>query len=165
MITAAMFACLVLATATLAPAFAWHGRWAEALLITGIAGLALAGQWRGWQRTASLALVTFVAAAALAMSLGLGKGQALVAVVAGLCMWDLAHYSLRLRSVPIDDHRHALDRRHISRLLIVAAAGVALGILATGLRIKIGLGAALALGLLAVVGLSEAIGYLRRQGD
>jgi hypothetical protein len=163
MIAAAIVACLLLVTFALAPAFAWQGRWLEALLIVGAAVLALAGQWRGWRHAASLAFVVFVVAAALGMSLGLGKGQSLLAVAGSLCMWDLAHYSLRLRAMP--GSNDSLDRRHLSRLLIVAAIGVAVGMLATGLRIKIGIGAALALGLLAVVGLSQAIRYVRRQGD
>jgi hypothetical protein len=165
MIGVAMLASVMLATLALAPAFAWHGRWVEAVLIAGAACLALAGQRRGWRRTASLAFVIFVAASALGLSFGVGKGQALLAVAASLCMWDLAHYSLRLRSLPADDSRRSLDRQHLSRLMIIAVAGVAVGMLATGLRIKIGLGAALGLGLLSVVGLSEAIRYLRRLGD
>jgi hypothetical protein len=165
MIGVAMLAFTILATLALAPAFAWHGRWLEAAVIAGVAVLAAAGQWRGWRHTASLAFVIFVAAAALGLSFGLAKGQAVLAVAASLCMWDLAHYSLRLRALPPDDGRRALDRQHLLRLLIVAVAGVVTGMLASGLRIKIGLGAALALGVLAVVGLSEAIRYLRRQGD
>jgi hypothetical protein len=165
MIGVAMSASLVLAALALAPAFAGHGRWAETLLIAGAACLALAGQWRGWSRTASLAFVVFVAAAAFGLSLGLGTGQSLFAVAASLCMWDLAHYSLRLRSLPADDSKRALERQHLFRLLIVAAAGVAVGVVATGLRIKIGLGPALVLGVLAAVGLSQTIQYLRSQGD
>ena len=163
MIAAAIVACLLLVTVALAPPFAWQGRWLEALLIVGAAGLALAGLWRGWRYAASVTFVVFVAAAALGMSLGLGKGQALLAVAASLCMWDLADYSLRLRALP--GGSDSLDRRHLSRLLIVAAIGVVVGMLATGLRIRIGIGAALALGVLAVVGLSQAIRYVRRQGD
>jgi hypothetical protein len=88
-------------------------------------------------------------------------------VVAALAAWDLNPFVQRLRSVDgvgaQAERRQGLERSHLRRLLLVCSLGSALAVVALGSRVKLGFGAAFWLGLLAVLGLSRAIGFLRSE--
>ena len=63
------------------------------------------------------------------------------------------------------DDAPGLERRHIRRLLVVAAIGGVLGAIGLGLRVRLSFGLALLLATLAMLGLSITIGFLRRLRD
>jgi hypothetical protein len=152
----------VASTCTLAVGYALGGAWPGTLLILALGFLWLLDQWRGGGKVASVALVFFVGAAAVGLWLDLGDVWMLLGVVAALSAWDLDRFAQRQRNVGRVENVQQLERRHLRRLLIVDGLGLLLAA-AGGLKIKVSFGAALLLALLAVLGLSRAVGFLRRE--
>ncbi|MEJ2211473.1 MAG: hypothetical protein P8129_20885 [Anaerolineae bacterium] len=159
-----LWAVIVLAAASLAAAHALGGSWAWAAAGLGLGALWLLGLWRNWAPTASLGLAAFTALAALNLWLD-GRSSiallALLAVVAALCAWDLDGLARRLARYPFVGDRASLERRHLARLLAVAALGLLLGGAALAIQIRLTFLPALLLGLLALLGLSWAVLLLR----
>ena len=112
-----------------------------------------------------MVLFFFMGAAALGLLLGLGSGWILVGVAAVLCAWDLDHFAQRLRSAGRVEGARELERRHLLRLLAVSGLGFLLAAIALGLKLELGFGAAVFLGLLVVISLSQLVGLLRRESD
>ena len=152
-----------LTACALALGYATSGLWTEALLIAALGFLWLLGRWYGWGWVASVALVFFVGAAVVGLWLNLGAGWMLLGVVAALCAWDLDHFVQRLMSVGRVERERELERAHLQRLLIVSGLGFLLAAVALGINVKLDFGAVFLLALLAVLGLSRAIGFLRRE--
>jgi hypothetical protein len=88
----------------------------------------------------------------------------LAGVVGALSAWDLNHFAQKMRKSGQVKGARALERRHLQRLLIVDGASLLLGAVALGARVEFSFGIALLLGVLATLGLTRAIGFLRRQG-
>jgi hypothetical protein len=152
-----------LATFALALGYGLGGLWAGAALIAALGLIWLLGQRAGWGWVASAMLVLFVGAAAVGTWLGVGAGWTLLGVVAALSAWDLDHFARRLKGAGRVVGARELGRRHLRQLLIVDGVGLLLGAVALGIKLKYGLGVALLLGLLAVLCLSRAIGFLSRE--
>jgi len=161
----ALPASIVLAAGALALGYGLNGSWSIVIVIAVPGVLWLLGQWRGWGWTASVGLVCFVVIAAVGLGMRLWDGWMLAGVVGALSAWDLDHFARRLRGPGKVEGAHALERRHLQRLLIVDGAGLLLGAVALRARIELGFGAALLLGVLATLGLTRAIGFMRRQSD
>ena len=156
---------IILSASALALGCGMSGLWTWAVLAAAVGFLWLLGLWRDWGWMASVGLACFVGAAAVALWLGVGAGWALLCVAAALSAWDMDHFAQRLGRVGRGDGALDLERRHLERLLIVNGLGLLLGAVALRIKIEFGFGVALLLGLLAVLGLSQAIGFLRRESD
>jgi hypothetical protein len=78
---------------------------------------------------------------------------------------DLHAFRLRVETATNVDPSARLGQRHLARTLIISGAGLALAILSQQLRMHFGVGVALLLGLLAVLGLSRGVSFLRRESD
>ncbi len=156
---------IILSASVLALGCGLNGLWTWVEFVVAVGSLWLLGRWRGWGWMAFVGLASFVGAAAAALWLGVGAGWTLFGVTAALSAWDLDHFAQRLSRVEQTDGTRALERRHLERLLIVDGLGLLLGAVALGIKIEFGFGAALLLGLIAVLGLSQAIGFLRRESD
>ena len=152
-----------LAACALALGYATSRLWTGALFIAALGVLWLLGRRYGWGWVASVALVFFVGAAVVGLWLNLGAGWMLLGVVAALCAWDLDHFAQRLMSVGRVERERELERAHLQRLLIVSGLGFLLAAVALGINVKLNFGAVFLLALLAVLGLSRAIGFLRRE--
>ena len=113
----------------------------------------------------SAALVMLAAAAAVAVLVAVGGGWPALGLVAALVAWDLDQFAQRMRAAGRVDDAPGLERRHIRRLLVVAAIGGVLGAIALGLRVRLSFGLALLLAALAMLGLGIAIGFMRRLRD
>jgi hypothetical protein len=143
--------------------YGMSGLWRVALLIIAFGGLWLFGQHRNWGWVASVVLVCFVAAAASGFWLGLPAGWMLAGVVVALVAWDLAHFARRLRSVERAELALELERSHLRRLIGVAGAGLLLAGAALLAQVRLSFGVAFLVALIAVLGLSQLIGRLRRE--
>ena len=109
-----------------------------------------------------MGLIGCTVMAAIGLWLDLTTGWMLLALVAALTAWDLDHLGRRLQSAGSEEQSRSLERRHLQRLLAVDAVGLLLAILALEIEFRLRLTVALLLGLLAVVGLSQVVGLLRR---
>jgi hypothetical protein len=154
----------ILAAATLAVGYATSRLWTGALLILACGSLWLLAQRRRW-RAGSVVLAVFLVTAALGLLIGVGSGWMLLGVTAALGAWDLDRFSRRLEFNRQGAGDGELERCHLLRLLKVSGLGLLLGAVALALRLRIGFGMILLLGLLAVTGLGQLVSFLRRESD
>jgi hypothetical protein len=154
----------VLAAAALAMGYGLQEVWGGVAVAGVVGGFWLFGQWRRWGRVASVALVLMIGTATVGLWLGVGGGWALAGVVAALAAWDLDRFTQRMRMAGRAVDADVLERRHLRRLSVVSGAGLLLGVVALSVRVRLGFAAAFLLGLLAVLGLSRAVSFLRREG-
>lgn len=161
----------------MAAGFGWGGHpWlAAAAGILGAAWLALEAPLRpapagsmgrrrpfaaGW--AASLGLAAFCGLAAIGDLLNLPGWLALASVLLALAAWDLARLDRRLQEALDPATAKRIERRHLTRLGLALALGLALGGLALSVRVSLGFGPALALGLLGLIALGLAAREVRK---
>ena len=113
----------------------------------------------------SAALIVLVAAAGAQVLLTVGGGWPVLGLAAALVAWDLDQFAQLMRAAGRVDGAAELERRHIRRLLVVAAIGTVLGAVVLGIRVRLSFELALVLAALAMLGLGLIIGYLRRVRD
>ena len=153
-----------LAAAALAVGYAQGGFWGWGVAWVVLGGVWWLGRrWRAW--TGTLAFLIFVLAAVAGLWVDLGGGWMLLGTVAALAAWDLDHFTRRLREGGRVEQEAGLVRAHLRRLAEVSAVGLGLGGVALLARIDLGLGLALLLGLLTVIGLRQFLTALRRESD
>lgn len=162
MISGALIVSIVLAVSALAGAYAEAGLWIPAALIVSLAVSVIFTQRSGKAWTASLTTVLLASAAAVGAWLELQGWLLLMGLIAALSAWDLDAFARQLRSVDAVEQEQALKRRHLERLLIVDALALLLGVSALTVQIRLSFGLALVLALIALVGLSRALGFLGR---
>jgi hypothetical protein len=149
----------------LAAGYAVGGEWIFSLILLAVGAFWWFGQRRDWNGLASVILIGFVAAAALGLWHGLSAGWMLLGVVAALSAWDLDHFARWLSGVERVEMRPALEWHHLRRLISVDCVSLLLAGIALAIRYKFSFGVALFLGLVAVLGLSQMMSYLRRESD
>lgn len=154
-----------LATCALALGYALSGLWIWTSLVAALGGLWLLGQHYRWGWVASMELICLVSVAAAGIWQNLAAGWMLLGVVAALTAWDLDHFAQRLRSVGRAEGARELKQRHLRRLMMVDGLGLLLAAIALEVKIELNFGVAFSLGLLAILGLSWVIGFLRRESD
>ena len=118
---------------------------------------------RRWRGGPSLLLVIALGASAFGVGVGLPTIWALIGSVAALAGADLSSFWLRLAEAENVDESALLEQRHLTRTLAVAGASLLLTLVGQRLRVRLGLGTALILGLLAILGLSRGVALLRRE--
>ena len=149
----------------LALAFALSDLWAGVAAVLAGGALWLLGHLRALRWTSSVALIVLVTAAAIAVSHSIGGGWPVLGLVAALVAWDLDQFAQLVRAAGRVDGARDLELRHIRRLLAVASIGGLLAGIGMGLRVRFSFELALVLGALVMLGLSIAVGYLRRLRD
>lgn len=165
MIRKLWYVSLGCATSALVAGYAIGGLWIWTLPILGLAALWLLAERRGLKWLTSLELLLYVGLAAIGLWQQLAFGLMLLGIIAALATWDMENFHQRMKDVERVDHREGLERKYLQRLLIVEGSGALLAVAAVNLSVTFSFGSALLLGLLAVVGLSRTIGYLRRESD
>jgi hypothetical protein len=154
-----------LATLLLVLGYAIGGRWIGAAASVALGCLWLVGLRRGWNGIDSLGLVGFTGLATVGIWLALAAPILLASQVATLATWDLDRFAQRLWSAGRVEAEADLTRAHLQRLLAVAGLGLVFGSVALGAQVPLSFGWALLLGVLAILGLSRAIGWLNRAVD
>jgi hypothetical protein len=155
--------CIGLAMALLVTGYALGGQIAGVPVIMALAALWLVGQWRGWHWVDAMGLAVYCGVAATGMWLGLGAGWMLAGLVVTLSAWDLAAFARWAQNLKPAEKAAVLVRQHLLRLLIVDAAGLLLAGAALTMRLRLGLALTLLLGLVAILGVSRVIAFLRHQ--
>jgi hypothetical protein len=161
----AQIASIVLGVASLAWAFDSQGLSAPArwLMIFGLGWLLAA--WRRWTWFAPLGLFVLVAVAALGLWIGLPFGWMIAGALGGLFAWDLSDFARRLRGAAPDDDRGGLERRHLTRITLVALAGLGMASVAMAVRLQFTFEWALLLAVVTALGLLQLVNWLRRSRD
>jgi hypothetical protein len=173
----------LVATAALALGYGLYGEPIGVLIFVALGLLWLVGQRYALQAFAGLGMLGFTIGALLGTLYGAQNGWMLVGIMAALVAWDLQHFIQHMRvseqteTTPEDAEEHAdveghadaekraLERLHLQRLAIVSGLGLLLGALALTVRLTLRFGIILALGLIAIYGLSRLIHYLHQESD
>ena len=165
MIKRVTFASMVLASLIPTAAFLVSGLW-PAALITIVLGILWVLAYRGRRyggATGPLICLVIAAAGAVAVTGGILWG--LAGIITALAAWDLTRFSYRLDGGGSDIETRDLERQHLMRLLAICGLGLVVGWLASVFHFKLSMAAALGLGFLAVLGLSQLIRALARESD
>jgi hypothetical protein len=154
-----------LATLGLVIGYALSILWIWVALIVALGLFWLVGQWRGWRPVATLVAIFFIFATAFGVWQGVSAGWMLFSIVTTLVAWDLSLFVHRLEQARRIAAERELKQIHLQRLLGVAGLGFLFGGITLRLQFELNLGWGIFLGLLAIVGLSRIIGFLRRESD
>ena len=152
---------LALSLASLTLAFVGTLGWVPTLLGLLIGILWTYMVWNG-QRTLAFNFLGLWALFIYGAAAYLPLGWLLVGVVMLLVAWDLSEFSERLSRLAPERVSPKLVRSHIMRLCYVSGVGLGLGGLGMVIKVRLGFGITIILGLLVFVGLSGAVRFLRR---
>lgn len=120
--------------------------------------------WRwGWLRTLGFGLLLLIALFSLWR--GVSPIWPLLSVTAGLLTYDLDHTRRRWSAVSYQPKQTEMSYHYLQRLFLVGVIGVGIGAAAMSLTIRLAFIPSLLLGLLAIIGLSQAVAYLRQESE
>ena len=153
--------CIGLSTFLIVLSYAINQFWIASLLITILGILWMVGYIKGWKWQASVMFTLFIGASAIGLWLNLSQWLILLSMVGAISAWDLDHFTQRMRYAGLVVERPNLEKYHIKRLLVVNLFGLLLSVIALNVQVKLGFGAILLLGMIAVLGLSQVIIFLK----
>lgn len=160
---------LAAAALALAGGYALAGMWGPAGTFLALGVVWAAAQRRGGASGAGgiggLMMVTFILAGAGGILAGIPGWLGILAVVAALGAWDLDHLLRRLAVAGRVDYASGLARAHLRRLALVEGAGFLAGLAAVVIRGRLPFWLEALLALLAVLGLSRVIQFVRSQAE
>jgi hypothetical protein len=144
----------------------WLGGYLPVSLIA--LGLAISGLLflqRGWSWVVSLLLALNIGVAATGFYLELSPALLVSGALSALAGWDLEYFARRLKNAGRVIAQPSLVWAHLLRLLWVSLLGLVLFGISYLIHLHFTFGLAVLLALLAVLGLSQGIGFLRRAGN
>jgi len=118
--------------------------------------------WRRWAWVSSLGILLLVALAGLGLWFELSPGWLVAGALGALMAWDLSEFIRRMDVAPESENLPAMQRRHLARLTIVAVIGVMLASISMAIRLEFTLESMMLLALVAVLGVTQLVGWLRR---
>ena len=153
--------CIGLSTFLIVLSYAINQFWIASLLITILGILWMVGYLKGWKWQASVMFTLFIGASAIGLWLNLSQWSILLSMVGTISAWDLDHFTQRMRYAGLVVERPNLEKYHIKRLFVVNFFGLSLSVIALNVEVKLGFGTILLLGMIAVLGLSQVIIFLK----
>ncbi len=158
----ALFFCLLGTVLTLAWGYFDGGL--EGLLrwLVGLGALWAVALIRRWSWFSALGLFASLIVAAAGLWFGLAPGWMLAGALFALLVWDLTDFERRLRLAAEDDDVTGLARVHLTRLSLVALIGFALASIVMLVRLQFSFEWAALMALVAALGISQLIGWMRR---
>jgi hypothetical protein len=130
------------------------------LLILG--ALWLIAGWKRWTWFSIIAILLTVALAGFGLWIELPSGWMIAGALGGLLAWDLTEFMRRLRFAHISDDKRGLERRHLTRVTIVAFVGLLLASIAMLVRLEFTLEWMMLLALVGVLGVTQLVAWLRK---
>lgn len=137
--------------------------WAVAFSILGL--LWYSGQRWNIEFIDGLMLVIYTLSASVAIPVGGSPFLALCVILLSLSAWQLANFSRRIHFSQDLITETRLAHRHLTRLLIINGSSLLLCSIALFIRFEPRFWWLIALALLAIIGLSQFVGYINRQID
>lgn len=156
------YVALVVGIGSLARGYLAEGRNPSAywLLVFGLVWLF--AETQRWRWFASLGFLACVAAAGYGLWIGAPSGWMLAGALGALIAWDLSDFLRRLTSAAPEDEVSGLARRHLIRLAIVTATGLALSLAGMFLRLQFSFEWAAFLAILSALGVSLLVKRMQR---
>ena len=118
--------------------------------------------WKRWTWFSIIAILLTVALAGFGLWIELSPGWMIAGALGGLQAWDLSDFMRRLQFVHFTDDKRGLERRHLTRVTIVALAGLLLASIAMLVRLEFTLEWMMLLALIGVLGVTQLVTWLRR---
>jgi hypothetical protein len=118
--------------------------------------------WRRWAWASSGIVLLLVAGAGYGLWIELSPGWMIAGALGSLLAWDLSEFMRRLDVAPQTDDLRGMKRRHLARLTIVALVGLLLASISMLVRVEFTLEWIMLLTLIAVLGVTQLVGWLRR---
>jgi hypothetical protein len=159
----AMIISIIIGTASLGVGYSQAGYdlYARWLVLSGVVWLF--SYWRRWYWFSSAALILFIVAAGYGVWRDFTSAWMFLGALGGLLGWDLSDFSQRLRYAAPTDDVQGMERRHLTRVGMVALLGGGLALLSSVIQIKrLAFEVAVGLILLAAVGLTRLVMRLRK---
>lgn len=160
MIFAVFVFSVLLGIGSLAYAYASFGLLVRGLLVFG--ALWLFAGWKRWTWFSAIAMLVIVILAGFGMWFGVSPGWMIAGCLGGLLAWDLTDFMRRLRFAPIGEDLRTLKRHHMTRLTIIALIGAALASIPMLIRLEFTFAWGVVLTLIAIMGLTQLVAWLRR---
>jgi hypothetical protein len=120
--------------------------------------------WRRWAWASSVIILLLVAAAGYGLWFELPPGWMIAGALGALLAWDLSEFMRRLAVAPKSDDLPGMKQRHLARVTIVALLGVLLASISMLVRLEFTLEWIMLLTLVAVLGVTQLVAWLRRGG-
>jgi hypothetical protein len=155
----------IIAAGALALGYGLNDNPLGALLFVALGLLWLVGQRYEKQTVASLSFLCFVIGSIFGAWYEVRSGWLLCGITAALLAWDLNYFIHRMQDTKNVGDARVLERAHLQRLGVVGGLGLLLGMLALTVKLTLRFSVVLALGWVAVFGLSRLIRYLRQESD
>ena len=155
--------CIGLSTFLIVLSYATNQFWIASLLIATLGIFWMVGYLKDWKCQASVMFTLFIGASAIGLWLNLPQWLILLSMVGVISAWDLDHFTQRLRYAGLVEERFNLEKYHIKRLFIVNLLSLLLSVIAFNVEVKLGFGAILLLGMIAVLGLNQVIFFFKRE--
>ena len=153
--------CIGFSSFLIVISYAINQFWIASFLITALGILWMVGYLKGWKWQASVMFTLFLGASAIGLWLNLPQWLILLSMVGAISAWDLDHFTQRLRYARLVEERFNLEKYHIKRLFVVNLFSLFLSVIAFNVEVKLGFGAILLLGMIAVLGLNQVIIFLK----
>ena len=135
--------------------------WIASFLIAILGIFWIVGSARGWKWQPSVMITLFIGASVIGLWLKLSQWLILFSMVGAISAWVLDHFTQRMRNAGLVVERPDLEKYHIKRLFIVNVLGILLSFITLNVEIKLGFGAMLLLGFVAVLCLNQVIIFLK----
>ena len=163
MTVVALVSSIIISIGSLAWGYAQVGfdNFARWILIFGMVWLFT--QWQGWGWFSSLGLFFIILASAFGLWFGFTPGWMFSGAVFALFAWYITDFRRRIRSMAADDDTRGMERRHIARISILSLAGLLLASIAMLVRVEFTFEWGVLLVIVILLGLSQLVGWFRRQ--
>ncbi len=156
---------ICLATLSLGIGYAAARYWAMLPMFAFLCGLWLGLRLQNWGWVHSIALLIYSGLAAFGLLARVPAVWMLICLLAALSAWDLEYFLRRVKSIEQEETARLLAQQHLQRLAAVDGVGLILAGAALAVQSRFSLGVGLVVGLLAILALSQVIGFLRRESD
>ncbi|MEW6240251.1 MAG: hypothetical protein AB1564_05525 [Chloroflexota bacterium] len=158
----ALFFCLLMGILSLAWGYYDGGTQQPLRWLLGLGVVWAFALIRRWSWFSAFGLFVLLGFSAAGLWFGLAPGWMIAGALFALLVWDLTDFERRLRLASEDDDANGLARVHLTRLSLVALIGFALASIAMIVRVQFPFEWAALMALVAALGLSQLIGWMRR---
>ncbi|MCB0005053.1 MAG: hypothetical protein KDE09_22775 [Anaerolineales bacterium] len=159
------FALIVATALVMAAAFApSNAIWGPVIAFAIAAGW-IVGELRNWEWVAPAGLILYAIAGLFVVLPTENAFWGVMIIVVALCAWNSSQFDRVIALAANIPDEEGLVRRYYRRLLTVAVAGGVISIIASRISLNVSFSLALVLAIVAVIGLSQAFIFLRRESD
>jgi hypothetical protein len=156
---------LILSALFLGTGYGLNGNPLVSLSLAALLAIGLVFLWRGWGWFLSILLVLFTGFAAAGIYFEVAHAWLFLGALAGLLSWDQEQFARSLISAGRIESPTRLIKARLARLSWVSLCALLLVWLTYLIQVEFTFGVAVLLSVLAILGLSQGIAYLRRSGS